>query len=139
MSPTQGTDVLDRLVHLFGPAGGLAVGLLFASLFFIWWLARKYVESMRLIAKLHLDCEKEKRALEQRHSQDLISFKEACERRLETATQLFLDRDNQKRGDVVKQFEILNEFKASITNGLREFMDTLKDWRLKDAERRRDS
>lgn len=133
METKDGLGLFEFLIKNFGPYGGLIILLLGVSLYALYKLAGKYGDALEKIAELHSACEKEKKDLEAKHFKEKIEFKEQCDKQLQAAMKEFLERDNQKRNDVIGCFAKFDAFAKEITQGLKEFSNMLIQWRLNSA------
>lgn len=111
-------DILGLILKDFGPAGGLAVLLLAASLWANWKLVVRLnkqhdkvtdTETVHAVAlaNCQANCEREK-----------LLFRETIEKRYQEAVSVFLQRDNEKRQDISIMFERFEHLLGVISDGL---------------------
>lgn len=104
-------DVVIFILKAFGPAGGLSVLLLGASVWANWKLVLRItvIETDHVVAieKCKTECEKEK-----------LAFSETLNGRYREAVATFLQRDQEKRQDINVMYERFEKLLGVVADGL---------------------
>lgn len=111
-------DVIALVFKAFGPAGGLAILILAASLLANYKLFIRLNKQHDTVAELEKDHAVELAECRADCQTEKLAYRDILEKRYHEAVQTFLDRDNQKRIDVDKMFDRFENLVGIVSDGL---------------------